>query len=107
MKQLVIALAGAAMVVAALSGCSFEASVGKYVSKDELAKVAKVKMEEAVGQTAKSVVCDDDLEGKVGATQRCVLTANDGSRVGLTTTVTSVEGANVKFDVVADDKPME
>ncbi|SUA31700.1 Uncharacterised protein [Mycolicibacterium fortuitum] len=52
---------------------------------------------------ADSVDCDGDLDGKVGATQRCVLTAG-GTKMDVTVTTTSVEMNNVKFDVKVDDK---
>ncbi|WP_307644745.1 DUF4333 domain-containing protein [Nocardia uniformis] len=40
--------------------------------------------------------------GKVGTTMRCTLTAG-GDTLGLTVTVTSVDGDNVKYDVEVDE----
>ncbi|GAA2357715.1 hypothetical protein SVIO_039970 [Streptomyces violaceusniger] len=44
-----------------------------------------------------------DLVGKVGNTTRCELTADDGSTLGVSVTVSSVDGDQVNFDVKADD----
>jgi hypothetical protein len=77
------------------------------VDKDQLAAKAKEKLEQAAGQESKGVECDGDIEGTVGATQRCVLTAMDGTRIGVTATVTAVKGETVSIDFKADDHPME
>ncbi|MBU9762936.1 DUF4333 domain-containing protein [Mycobacterium sp. TNTM28] len=101
-------LAASMLAMTALLGaCSASVEVGKTaaVSKEQLDKTVKEKLEAQVGAKADSVDCDGDLEGKVGATQRCVLTAG-GTKMGVTVTATSVEGDNVKFDVKVDDKPM-
>jgi hypothetical protein len=101
----------AASVLAAgtlVGGCSVHAEFGKTrlaVSKDKLAGIVKQKLEAQAGAKADSVVCDGDLPGKVGATQRCVLTTGD-TKYGVTVTATAVDGDNVKFDVQTDDKPM-
>jgi hypothetical protein len=52
------------------------------------------------------VECDGDIEGTVGATQRCVLTAMDGTTIGVTATVLAVKGDDVNNDFKADDHPM-
>ena len=36
--------------------------------------------------------CDGDIDGTVGATQRCVLTALDGTTIGVTATVYGSQG---------------
>jgi len=49
------------------------------------------------------VTCPD-LQARVGASQRCTLVA--GSRTyGVTVTVTSVRGTDVKFDIQVDETP--
>lgn len=75
------------------------------MSKDQLAKTVKEKLEAHAGAKADSVICDGDLQGKVGATQRCVLSAG-GGRVGVTVTTTGVDGNSIKFDAKVDDEPM-
>ncbi|MGW8574710.1 DUF4333 domain-containing protein [Streptomyces niveus] len=49
--------------------------------------------------------CPEVLEGKAGATTRCTLTAADGSTLGVTVTVSAVDGDTVDFDSKADDTP--
>lgn len=99
----------ASMLVAAglLGACSANLEVGKTAGtpKDVLAKTVKEKLEAHAGKKADSVTCDGDLEAKVGATQKCVLTVG-GSKLGVTVTATSVNGDNIKFDAKVDDKLM-
>ena len=47
--------------------------------------------------------CPDDLIGRVGVKMRCMLSAGS-DKIGLTVTVTSVEGKNVKFDIDVDQQ---
>ncbi|OMB99265.1 hypothetical protein A5733_00920 [Mycobacterium sp. NS-7484] len=101
--------AAAGLVVAAglLGACSGHVEIGKTagVDKEQLAKVVKQKLEAQAGSKADSVVCDDDLPAKVGATQRCVLTV-DGTKYGVTVTANSVDGGKVNFNAKVDDEPM-
>lgn len=106
MKRTTVGIA--ALAVAGLLGaCSGHVEVGTTpgISKDQLAKTVKERLEAQVGAKADSVVCDGTLPAKVNATQRCVLTAGS-QKYGATVTANSVEGTNVKFDVKVDDKPM-
>jgi hypothetical protein len=99
-------IAGLAVAVTVLGGCSGSVSVGGLtVDKDRLASLAKEKLEEAAGQESQGVVCDGDVPAKVGATQRCTLTALDGTTIGVTATVTAVNGDDVEFNFKADDEP--
>jgi enterochelin esterase-like enzyme len=117
-------VAGLAVLTAFSAGCSGKAEVGQVTSKsptsattteaapmtvdkDRLAALAKEKLEQAAGQQAKGVECDGDIEGTVGATQRCTLTAMDGTTIGVTATVLSVKGDDFNVDFKADDHPME
>ncbi|MFF1397105.1 DUF4333 domain-containing protein [Streptomyces sp. NPDC058287] len=93
---------------ALLVGCSGSVSVGNTdpkVSKGKLADTVAEQLAASTGQAKPDVACPDDLVGKKGNTTRCVLTAADGSTLGVTVTVTSVEGKNVKFGIKADDTP--
>ncbi|WP_437015931.1 DUF4333 domain-containing protein [Streptomyces sp. enrichment culture] len=45
----------------------------------------------------------EDLAAKVGTTTRCKLTAEDGSTLGVTVKVSSVEGEQINFDFKAGD----
>ena len=102
-----VGVAAVAVVAAGLLGaCSASMEVGKTaaISKEQLAKLVKEKLEAQVGEKADSVTCDGDLKAKAGATQTCLLTAG-GSKLGVNVTATSVNGDNVKFDVKVDDEP--
>ena len=56
------------------------------------------------GQPKPDITCPEDLAGKVGTTTRCTLKADDGSTLGVTVTVSSVDGHKINFDIKADDK---
>lgn len=96
-----------------LAACGGEATGGSQptVAKAKLQTLAKEKLEAAAKRKAKSVICEDGIVGEVGATQRCVLTAKDGTKIGLTATVDGIEGrgedARVSIDFKVDDKPIE
>lgn len=122
-SRMAMSVAGLAVVTALFAGCSGKVEVGRVTSqsgtstttteqavtvdKDQLAAKAKEKLEQAAGQESKGVECDGDIEGTVGATQRCVLTAMDGTMIGVTATVTAVKGETVSIDFKADDHPMD
>lgn len=106
MKFAMRAAAGAVLGVGLLSGCSFHAGSTPAVSAAKLAESVKQQLDASAGQTSKSVTCDGNLAGKVGATQRCVLTAQDGTRIGVTVTTTKADDKGLSFEVVADDEPM-
>ncbi|MFD7970118.1 DUF4333 domain-containing protein [Streptomyces clavifer] len=89
-----------------LTGCSGSVSVGNAdpeLSSDKLATTVAKKLAATTGQPTPDVTCPEDLAGKVGTTTRCTLTAGDGSTVGVTVTVTSVDGGRIDFDIEADD----
>jgi hypothetical protein len=50
------------------------------------------------------ITCPDDLKRDVGATTRCELT-DQGTTYGVTVTVSSVDGGDVKYDFKVDDQP--
>ncbi|WP_413809732.1 DUF4333 domain-containing protein [Streptomyces sp. OE57] len=89
-----------------LVGCSASVSVEKSTPKlsaDKLATVVAEKLAATTGQPKPNVACPEDLVGKVGNTTRCKLTADDGSTLGVSVTVSSVDGDQINFDVKADD----
>ncbi|MFI7008463.1 DUF4333 domain-containing protein [Streptomyces sp. NPDC050145] len=91
---------------ALLAGCSVEAHVGSStpkMSKEKVADKIATTLAAQTGQPKPDVTCPEDLEGKVGATGRCTLTASDGSSIGVSVKVTSVEGKQMKFDIQADE----
>ncbi|MQY39240.1 hypothetical protein SRB17_72620 [Streptomyces sp. RB17] len=90
-----------------LAGCSGSVSVGKSEPKVSAAKLATTVSERLAAQTGRPkphITCPEDLTGKVGTSTRCKLTADDGSTLGVTVTVTSVQGSQINFDIKADDK---
>ncbi len=71
---------------------------GKSVAQSVLTQLA------ADGKQVDEVSCPD-LAAQVGATQRCTLKAGTDT-YGVTVTVTSVQGADVKFDIQVDRTPI-
>ncbi|WP_405440460.1 DUF4333 domain-containing protein [Streptomyces niveus] len=91
-----------------LVGCSGSVSLGTStpeVSKDKLADTVAERLAATTGQAKPDITCPEALEGKADATTRCALTAADGSTLGVTVTVSAVDGDNVDFDIKADDTP--
>jgi len=97
------AIAVLALGFAGLAACGSSDSVSEGDVEDNV----KEALAQEIGQEPESVECDDDLKAEVGASIRCVLTAEDGTRIGLTVTTKSVDGNDVEFDIQVDDQPME
>ncbi|HEY7483269.1 MAG TPA: DUF4333 domain-containing protein [Streptosporangiaceae bacterium] len=95
-----VALACGVVLVA---GCSFSTG-DKAVDKSKVEQQISDLLTAKVGQHPKSISCPGDLTAKQGTTMRCQLEANDGSKIGLTVTVTSAKDNDVKFDVKVDNK---
>jgi hypothetical protein len=72
------------------------------VDKDQVARQISTMLAQQVGHEPDSVHCPDDLNGTVGATLRCEMT-DAGQHFGVTVTVTSVEGTDVRIHVKVDD----
>ncbi|MFD3607900.1 DUF4333 domain-containing protein [Streptomyces atroolivaceus] len=89
-----------------LAGCSASVSAGKTgpeLSSDELAASLADKLASTTGRPKPDITCPEDLAGKVGAETRCTLTADDGSTLGVSATVTSVDGEQIHYDFEADE----
>ena len=102
MKQLVIAVACAAVVLA--GGCS--ASTGDpMVDKAEVAKQAQLQYARIARQRGvrkvPRITCPKDLKAKAGATTRCSAKGTDGT-LGITVTVTSVKDKKAQLRFKAD-----
>lgn len=82
-------------------GCSFHASIGKKdaVSKDDVSHQISDKMTDAQGNKPESVSCPGDLPAKVGSSIDCTMQVK-GTSYGVNVTVTSVNGDDVKFDMI-------
>lgn len=87
----------------ALTGCSVEIGGDPKIAESDLEESVQQTLAEQVGQTPDAIDCPDDLQGTVGQTMRCTLTAG-GETLGLTVTVTSVEGDTVNYDVEVDSQ---
>ncbi|WP_030351591.1 DUF4333 domain-containing protein [Streptomyces scopuliridis] len=89
-----------------LAGCSASVDVGTSTPKlsaDKLATTVAEKLAATTGQPKPDITCPEALAGKVGTTTRCTLTADDGSTLGVTVKVSSVEGDEINFDIKADE----
>ncbi|WP_102140977.1 DUF4333 domain-containing protein [Mycobacterium hubeiense] len=75
------------------------------MSKAQLEVRVKERLEAMAGRKADSLVCNGNIRAEVGATQRCVLTVG-ATKLGVTVTVTNVDGTDLKLDAEVDDKPM-
>ena len=89
-------LLGAAAL--ALTACS----ATPVVASDDLEEEVTARLTEMAGQAPDDVTCPDDLEGEVGNTTRCTLTAG-ADELGVTVTVTGVDGSSVDFDIAVDE----
>ncbi|MEV0641339.1 DUF4333 domain-containing protein [Streptomyces sp. NPDC050619] len=95
------AVAGGVLLVS----CSASVNVGSTpkMSSEKLATTLAEKLAATTGQPKPHITCPEDLAGKVGTTTRCKLTADDGSTLGVTVKVSSVDGDQINFDFEADD----
>ncbi len=104
-KSSVASLLVTATAALLLAGCT--GSIGgstPQLPKDKLADTVARKLAATTGRPKPDITCPEDLEGKVGTTTRCTLTGDDGSTLGVTVTVTSVDGSQINFDIKADNK---
>ncbi|MGQ4272099.1 DUF4333 domain-containing protein [Nocardiopsis changdeensis] len=88
------------------TGCSFSIGGPAVVDAEQVAERSSDMLAEEVGQTPDDFTCADDLPAEVGAEIRCELTSG-GDTLGVTVTVTSVEGGDVNWDVVVDEAATE
>lgn len=89
----------ALLTVGALAACS-----DNEVSVDDLEEQVSTMFTQEVGWTPAEVDCPDELDAEVDATTRCVASDEDGGQLGVTVTVTGVDGDRVEMDVQADDE---
>lgn len=72
------------------------------VDEIELEERISTLLEQQVGQKPDKIDCPGDLEGKVGETMRCTLTAG-ADQLGVTVAVTAIEGSTVDFNFEVDE----
>jgi hypothetical protein len=103
MAQIVrtLLVSGAAVgLMAGAGACSFSTGSSAHaVSKGDVVQQITAKMTDAQGNKPESVTCPGDLQAKVGAQLNCDMKVKDAKYV-VNVTVTSVEGKEVKFDMV-------
>jgi hypothetical protein len=85
------------VLVMAMTACSGE----KVLDEAEVEEGANQALAETVGQEPDSIDCPDDLKAEVGESMRCELTAGSDT-LGVTVTVTSIDGDNATYDVEVD-----
>jgi hypothetical protein len=89
----------------ALVACGGTVGVGeKVLNKSDVERGAKEQLTATVGQAPKSISCPGDMKARVGETQSCTLTADDGTKLGTTITVTKVNGGRATYEVAVDGK---
>ena len=82
------------------------AACSMTLARAEVATKAEEALEAEVGSRPE-ISCPEDLEAKVGAETRCILTAvDDPTEYGVTITVTAVDGSDAEFDIAVDDEPV-
>ncbi len=91
----------------ALGACSESAEVGSdSVSRSEIESQATAELTKEVGHAPASIVCPSDLDLKAGASQRCTLTDDDGTKYAMTATIDSVSDDNTaEWTYKVADKP--
>ena len=97
MQRLLTTSASLVLGLLLLSGCG--ASV---VTQADLEKGVTDELTELVGTAPDDVTCPGDLDAEVGTTMRCTLTAGE-DELGVTVTVTEVDGSDIAYDIEVDD----
>jgi mRNA-degrading endonuclease toxin of MazEF toxin-antitoxin module len=94
---------GVNVTVTSVDGSKVNFDIVETVSKDDVAKSITEQLTQQFGRTPE-ITCPDDLKGELGATTRCQLT-DQGATYGVTVTVNSVDGGDVKYGFKVDDQP--
>ena len=94
---------GVNVTVTSVDGAKVNFDIVETVDKDDVAKSIADQLEAQFGRRP-DITCPDNLKGDQGATLRCQL-SDQGTTYGVTVTVTSVDGGDVKYDFKVDDKP--
>lgn len=91
------------VVVTEVDGSDIAYEVAPTLLSTSVEEEVSARLAEQVGVAPDDVSCPDDLVGRVGEELRCVLTAGT-DELGVTVTVTEVDGADVGFDVQVDEE---
>lgn len=99
-RTLMVSGAAVGLIASAAScSCSIGAKGPGAVSKSDVQGQITTKMTDANGNKPESVSCPGDLTAKVGAQLNCEMKVKD-EKYNVNVTVTSVDGKDVKFDMV-------
>ncbi|MGH3359886.1 MAG: DUF4333 domain-containing protein [Nocardioidaceae bacterium] len=82
---------------------SEEPTTGTPIAQDVLEQEVRSFFKQETGKSF-PVSCEGELEGEVGATQRCTWNASDGSTLGVDVKLTGYSGGQANFHIQADDK---
>lgn len=96
-KVRTLLVTAAAVGLATIAGCTVTHS--NSVSQREVSDQIAAKMTDAQGNKPESVSCPGALQAKVGAQLDCKMKVK-GIEYNVNVTVTSVDGSDVKFDMV-------
>jgi hypothetical protein len=96
---LVSGAAAGLMASAGACSCSIGSS-SHAVGKSDVASQITQKLTDAAGNKPDSVDCPNDLPANVGAQLNCSMKVKGGATYNVNVTVTSVNGSDVKFDMV-------
>lgn len=98
--RMVLIFGAAAGLIATSEGCSCSIGSSSHsVSKNDVAHQITAKITDGAGNQPTSVNCPGDLPAKVGAQLNCEMKVKDQT-YNVNVTVTSVNGRDVKFDMV-------
>jgi Domain of unknown function (DUF4333) len=90
----------AAGLMAGVGACSCSIGTSSHaVSKNDVAQQITSKLTDGAGNKPDSVTCPDDLPANVGAQLNCEMKVKNQT-FNVNVTVTSVNGSDVKFDMV-------
>lgn len=95
---------GVNVTVTSVDGKTVNFDIVQTVDREAVAEQISEQLTKQVGRAPESVTCPSDLKGDKGETLQCELT-DSGETYGVTVTVTSVKGGDVKFDFKVDDQP--
>jgi hypothetical protein len=98
LRRVVVAVCGIALV----AGCSAHVEVQRKVAKADLEKGIADALQRSIGQRPDSITCPGPIDAKVGQQMRCELADGD-TKYGLTATVNTVNGSDVRYSVKVDD----
>lgn len=94
-------LAATSIVLAAvLAACGGPAAIDRA----ELEKTVQTELSKSVGQQAPEASCPDELKAEKDDETRCTMDFGEEGTLGVTVTVTSVDGDDAKFGIQADEE---